>query len=193
MCTKCTCLARQVGLQGPVLQWFRSYLTDRSFSVRFGDLSSSSAPLTSGVPQGSILGPILFSLYMLPLGTVISKHNMSFHLYADDLQIYLPVVPSCPSSFESISRCLDDIKLWLSRNFLCLNEEKTECILFGTSNLPSVSAPGPVALAHNFSHVVKNLGVKLDSRLKFDKQISSVVSASFPELRWPGESYPCFC
>lgn len=89
----------------------------------------------------------------------------------------------CPNSLQSINRCLEDIRLWLSQNFLCLNEGKTECIVFGNSNLPSVSAPGPFALAPHLNHVVKNLGVKLDSSLKFDEQIDSVVRASFFQLR----------
>jgi len=61
-------LQHLVGLQGALLNWFSSYLTNRTFSVMLDDFSSSSAPLSSGVPQGSILGPVLFSLYMLPLG-----------------------------------------------------------------------------------------------------------------------------
>ncbi len=84
-------LDHYVDIRGTALEWFRSYLSKRSFSVMIGDLSSSHASLCCGVPQGSTLGPILFSLYMLPLGSVISMHSLSFHCYADDLQIYLPL------------------------------------------------------------------------------------------------------
>jgi len=118
-----TRLAQQVGLQGLVLQWFKSYLADRTYSVMINDLSSSLAPFSSCVPQGSILGPVLFSLYMLPLGSVISRHDVSFHLYADDVQIYLPVAQNSPD-IQSIQTCLDDVKHWLSQNLLCLNDSK---------------------------------------------------------------------
>lgn len=95
-------LEHHVGLRGTVLQWFHSYLTDRTFTVMVDDHSSLPASLSSGVPQGSILGPLLFSLYMLPLGSIIAKHNLLFHLYADDLQVYLPVLPTNTSAQDSL-------------------------------------------------------------------------------------------
>ena len=75
------CLHQWVGFRVSALQWFSSYLIHSSFSVSMGQHSSSSAPLSCGVPQGSILGPILFCLYMLPLWNTITKYNLrsSFH------------------------------------------------------------------------------------------------------------------
>jgi len=76
-----------VGIQGKALNWFRSYLTERSMAVKFGQFTSSSTPLTCGVPQGSILAPTLFSLHMLPLGDIFRRYDIAFHCYADDLHI----------------------------------------------------------------------------------------------------------
>ncbi len=70
-----------------VLKWFKSYLVNRVFSVKYGDLVSSTAYITCGVPQGSVIGPVLFSLYMLPLGSIFKKYGMSYHLYGDDTQL----------------------------------------------------------------------------------------------------------
>lgn len=80
-----------VGLRGMVLQWLRSYHTNRRYVVSIGHQSSSEIYLKSAVPQGSILGLLLFSLYMLPLGSSLNKYGASFHLYADDTQIYIPL------------------------------------------------------------------------------------------------------
>lgn len=89
-----------VGIKGAALKLLQSYLTDRSFSVHLGEFSSNVAPLTCGVPQGSILGPLLFSLYMLPLGSILRKHNVSFHCFADDVQVYLPL--KCEDSLQPL-------------------------------------------------------------------------------------------
>ena len=113
-------LSNYVGVHGTVLKWITSYLSSRTFSVMVGDLSSSSSPLSCGVPQGSVIGPILFSLYMLPLGSIIARHILSFHCYADDLQIYLSVKPNSNSSQSSLFDRIADTKQRLAQHFLHL-------------------------------------------------------------------------
>ena len=71
------------------LSLITSYLTDRSQYITIGEHRSSPAPLTTGVPQGSVLGPLLFTLYTIPIGHILSKSPVSFHLYADDIQLYI--------------------------------------------------------------------------------------------------------
>lgn len=99
-------------------------------------LYSSSVPSTCGVPQGSILGPILFTLYMLPLGSIFQKYNISYHCYADDTQLYLPLEPghSNNNTLESLHDCLWDVKSWIACSSLQLNDCKTEVVLFGPPN-----------------------------------------------------------
>ncbi len=99
-----------VGLKANVLKWFPSYLFDRKFLVKLGNFTSSPAPLTCGLPQGSILAPSLFSLYMLPLGSILRKHGVSFHFYADDTQIYLPIKRNNSTAITSLLQCLEEVK-----------------------------------------------------------------------------------
>lgn len=76
-----THLEKTVGIQAIALEWFKSFRFNRMFSVNIGQLYSKSASLICGVPQGSILGPILFSIYMLPLGSIFQRHGVSYHCY----------------------------------------------------------------------------------------------------------------
>ena len=89
-------------ISGSALQWFRSYLTDRKQKVVVNDVFSKSTSLTCRVPQGSVLGPILFTIYMLPLGEIKRSHGVQFHMYADDCQLYITC--DSPDLNDSISK-----------------------------------------------------------------------------------------
>ncbi len=176
-------LKNHVGVQGLALKWFSSYLKDRTFSVSLGDYSSPTAPLVCGVPQGSILGPILFSLYMLPLSFIFEKFGIHYHVYADDSQIYLPLKQDHKCALQSLHECLTEVKCWLTNNFLQLNEDKTEMILFGNKGYVNDAYGCLGQFPGKKLSCVKNLGVIFDSELKFDRQVNAVVKNSFFHLR----------
>ena len=88
-------LSSRFGIKGKALDWLRSYLTDRTQLVKVDDASSTVRPLHWGVPQGSVLGPMLYLLYTSPLGDIVREHSLSFHFYADDSQLY-PFGAQCP-------------------------------------------------------------------------------------------------
>ncbi len=129
------------GISGTALQWFESYLSDRSFKVSWRGKVSKSQYLTTGVPQGSVLGPLLFSVYMASLGSVFQKHGFSYYCYADDTQLYLSFHPDDQMIAAHISACLTDISCWMKDHHLQLNLAKTEMLV----------VPSNPSFHHNFT------------------------------------------
>lgn len=119
-------LQNHVGIQGSALTWFHSYLTNRTQCMTYNEATSRPVCVGFGVPQGSVLGPILFCIYLLPLGNTIHRFNIKFHCYTDDTQLYVPIQANDPTQFSTLEAGLAEIKKWMYKNFLMLNAEKTE-------------------------------------------------------------------
>ncbi len=182
-----------VGISGSVLAWFKLYLSDRHQFVAVNEEVSYRSQVQYGVPQGSVLGPLLFTLYMLPLGYIIRDHGVSFHCYADDTQLYISSRPDETYQFEKLMECIVDIKNWMTSNFLLLNSEKTEVLIIGPktptcNNLEHCLTFDGCSV--NSSSSVRNLGVLFDSNLSFKSHVSRICKTAFFHLKniaklWP--------
>ena len=118
-------MENMVGVKGTPLQWFSSYLSGRTQSVTIDHvLSLVAVLLLFGVPQGSVLGPLLYLIYTLPLGAIIRNYGFLLHIFADDTKIYQSTI--------KLEHCLKDIQKWMTANFLKLNSDKTEVMMVGT-------------------------------------------------------------
>ncbi|KAJ8368695.1 hypothetical protein SKAU_G00087230 [Synaphobranchus kaupii] len=161
-----------MGIFGTALSWFTSYLTDRSYQVSWKGSVSAPHPLFTGVPQGSVLGPLLFCIYTKSLGLVIHSHGFSYHGYADDTQLFPSFPPSTPQVKERISACPADISVWMSSHHLKLNLDKTELLFMPYKTSPlldlSITVDGTIVTA---SHSARKLGVFLDDQLDFKEHI----------------------
>jgi hypothetical protein len=170
-----------------VLQWLKEYLFDRSQSVKIGNTISIPSKLKFGVPQGSILGPLLFTMYTTPLSQLILKYDVDFHFYADDTQLYLPIdEKSESSSIVKVENCISEIKEWMSFNKLKFNDEKTEVIIFGNRfQRPKIISDNLKVGTSTIqpTKCVRNLGVYFDEKLTMKDHIIKVCQACYFHLR----------
>ena len=112
------------------MSWCSSYLTDR---YHIANCYSSVLPTSCGVPQGSVLGPLISTLYTSPLSSVIQTHNLDHHLYADNTQIYLSLAISDTNCFlNQLGDCLHDIFHWMTESKLKQNANKTKFLIIST-------------------------------------------------------------
>ena len=177
-------LEHTFGIKGWALNWIRSYLSGRTQFVKVDDSTSEKYPCLFGVPQGSVLGPILFALHVFPIASVIEKTGLQHHQYADDTQLYISFKSTEKQpSILSTERAVEAVRRWFIVNGLQLNPDKTEAIFLGTTqNLSSVSDCETLNISGSvvkLANQVKSLRVIVDSRLSFDAQISSICKASY--------------
>ena len=119
-------LEKYVGITGSALQLLKSYFSDRSQRVLIDDGMAGAANLVCGIPQGSVLGPLKFCLYLLPLGAILRYHSINYHIYADDTQLYISFKCNTPlASLIKLNNCISDIRVWMINNKLKINDSKT--------------------------------------------------------------------
>ena len=186
------------GIKSSSLKWLKSYLSNRSFSVRINKSESGIEIILYGVPQGSILGPILFILYTKDLADIILKYGIKLRMYADDSTLYLKFDPAVSSDInivkEKLEACLKEVKSWMVTNYMKLNEDKTKLIIFGKPhNLKkhsfnmNLNFNGNIVKnldlsAPNMTKEGKSLGVFLSNDLSMKRQISAVKKSCFNVL-----------
>ena len=113
-----------IGLEGPILKLFETYLSNKTQHVSIKGVLSELSELACCVPQGSVLGPIAFCIYMIPLGAILRHYKIQYHIYADDTQLYCSFNLDTPDEvLSTISACISDIRPWMIRNKVKTNDD----------------------------------------------------------------------
>ena len=180
-------LQHMYGVSGTVLKWFSSYLVGRKAVVKIEDSKSTEVTVLIGVPQGSILGPLMFILFTKDLQDIAAKHGMQIHLYADDSQLYVKITDNnWTQSEEQLRKCFSEIEKWMASSYLKLNPSKTELLFISSRTDKSAN---PIGYDESFSlrrsdqpatlispsEQARNLGVIFDEKLTMKSHISKVV------------------
>ena len=182
-------LNSKFGISLTALSWFQSYLTGHTQSVLVNGNKSPPRNLSCGVPQGSVLGPILGLLYIAPLADLFRHHNLQFHLNADDTQLYVSFSTNndleLTEAVERIELCLTYLDKWMSINKLKLNNEKTEFLFIHSKFrlqhcLPSICFGQDTVEP---SQTARNIGVTFDRTMSMLPHINTVCKSAFYHFR----------
>ena len=147
---------------------------------------SADSALKYGVPQGSVLGPILFTMYTQPLVSEIKRFGLNYHFYADDSQIYGSCSPeNIKDLTKTLEMCVSSVKTWMNRNKLVLNGDKTEIVLTGSANAKAKVNQDCICLDNNtvtISKAAKNLGIVFDCDLSMSSAINQLTQKLYFEI-----------
>ncbi|KAL5252941.1 hypothetical protein ACHWQZ_G015637 [Mnemiopsis leidyi] len=182
-------LEKEIGLRGNVLKWFTSFLKGRSQRIRLGSTTSDEILIKFGVPQGSVLGPVLFNLYIRSIYRHVRECGFGIQGYADDHQIMKTFKPQEQGLVLStqLQSCFDVTKAWMADFYLAMNDSKTQIIVFGSTkvlneiSLKGVNLGGQTTV--RFVTTVKNLGIQMDAGLTLDNHIMELKRKCFHTLR----------
>ena len=181
-------LSEEIGIDGVALEWFRSFLTGRTQRVNIKDQFSDSLEVLYGAPQGSVLGPKLFNIYVRSQPKVFQKCNFKTTSFADDsngmktfsLQFQYNVLKN------DVASCMKEITHWMNTQFLKINPDKTEILLLRPKALEENVIIGGTIIDEQcirYSNVVKNVGVWLDEHLSMSTHINKIVSHCYKLLK----------
>ena len=183
-------LDKYYNLKGTVIKWLTSYLHNRQQCVKIRNTKSEPAMITHGVPQGSVLGPYLFTLYIKPLGDILDTHNINYHVYADDTQLYLSFDPKLDKNYlnstDKLQKCLFHIKAWMKTNFLKLNENKTEALIIGKPHVMKSINLTTMRIGNHEIHLTpsaRNIGVIIDKHMSLSEQINNTCRSCYMHIK----------
>ena len=177
------------GITSSALDWIKSFLSNRIHFIRIGNKTSKLFHVKFGVPQGSILGPLLFIFYTTNIARIAALHGILIHLYADDTQLYIHLATrDIHQAKDKLVSCIREIQNWCASMRLRLNPTKTELIWFHRNKHPAHPLnnqclqldPNCIITPVN---TVRDLGVLLDSSLNLKAHITSVTRSCFFHLR----------
>ena len=172
-------LSSWYGISSTALDWFTSYLSNRCQQVKIQDYISEAVYISFGVPKGSVLGPILFTLCTAPLSHVIAEHDVEHHFYADDTQnLY---ISEALESLTDLKSCVTDVFTWMTNPKL--NTSKTEFIIIGSKKQREKFKDLFLILLLNHDTLpkafVRSLGFIFDCDFNFKRQISQTCKICF--------------
>ena len=187
-------LHERLGISGLALEWFRSYLNDRVQSVLINDSESDIYQLLFGVPQGSVLGPILFIIYTSPLGDIMRHYGVMFHLYADDTQLYVSFdTEDIAKAFQKMEECIRAIRIWMANSFLKLNDSKTEVLLIGSPSKLKSLPNSQLRIGDDYispTKAVRNIGAMFDSTMSMKYHVAAICKGAWHHLRMISQIKP---
>ena len=168
------------------LNWFKSYLENRSYHVIINGTKSERRTLQRGVPQGSVLGPVLFSIYTIELAWISKQHRVKFKMFADDTQFYF-IINNVEDTISALNSLVFDTKQWMAKKKLKSNEKKTECLIIGTKHdITKYDELKEVSINNQgivLSRSVRDLGFVIDNNLTCNEQIQTVIKNANFNLR----------
>ena len=175
------------GMNGTVQEWFRSYLTNRQTKVCIASSYSKPRLLKCGVPQGSVLGARLYTMYTRPMADIMSRHNVCYHSYADDSQIYIVCNNdelSIKQAVKQLEDCITDVCEWMRNSSLKINQDKTDFTIFSTNPEPFqhiTLTVGTDVIPQSKS--IKILGVTLDCKMNMQGDIANTCRSTYMSIR----------